>query len=185
MAKAPKPHIRTRAQARAFIKKVRICGIFADVEGQCLWNAVDLPHRQPGDKGWGQKVTAIWTWKDELPALYPDEFFYGKVPGGNAALMTIDYLSAVHYPQHHRPIAECSPLAQALYRKIKLDPLTTAQLRRELGMTQRPERTQHDKALAELQTTLNIVRRNGPKDKNDTWIPFREKHLDVAESRID
>lgn len=173
--------VRTLEQARRFVLEVGMCGIFSDAGGRmpCLWDVVDLPHRKPGEKGWGQKVIAIWRWKNELPALFPDEIFYGKIPGGLAVLMSMDTLRT-HYAKTHRPLKECSPLARRIAEVIKLDPMTTGELRRELGMTHRPERNRFDRALQELQTTLNIVRRNSLEDKNDTWVLFSEQYLSIA-----
>lgn len=172
------PSIRTLTQARAYILRVGICGIFAEVEGNSLWEMTDLPERQPGEKGWGQKVISIWGWKNELPAKYPDEIFYGKVSGGGvlAVLMSLEYLRKEHYPKYHRPISECSPLAQKLYQVIRLDPLTTPQLREEMGMAERPMRNRLERALQELQITLNIVRRNASADTHDTWVLFSEQY---------
>ena len=89
MTKRKVAPVRTLKQARAYILQVGICGIFSDagVGMANLWEVVDLPDRQPGEKGWGQKVVAIWQWKNELPAIYPEEIFYGKIPAGRAALM--------------------------------------------------------------------------------------------------
>jgi len=171
-----KPFIRTLEQARKHILKVGICGIFAEVEGNSLWDVTDLPERQPEEKGWGQKVIAIWGWKNELPAKYPEEIFYGKVPGILAVLMSLKYLRETHYPKYHRPIGECSALAKKLYQVIRFDPLTTPQLREEMGMTERPKRNQLERALQELQITLNIVRRNAPEDTHDTWVLFSEQY---------
>jgi hypothetical protein len=175
--------VRTLKQARAYILRVEICGIFSDagVGMSNLWEVVDLPDREPGEKGWGQKVIAIWRWKNELPALYPEEIFYGKIPGGRAVLMSLDYLRVKHYPKYHRPLAECSALARKIYERLRLDPMTTGALRKELNMTRRPERTQFDRALQELQVTLNIARRNSLKDENDTWVLFSDQYLDVAQ----
>ena len=108
--------VRTLKQARAYILKVGICGIFSDagIGMPNLSEVVDLPNRQPGEKGWGQKVVAIWRWKNELPAIYPEVIFYGKIPAGCAALMSMDYLRVEHYPKHHRPLMECSALAQRI-----------------------------------------------------------------------
>lgn len=177
--------VRTLKQARAYVLQVRICGIFSDagVGIPNLWEVVDLPHRQPGEKGWGQKVVAIWRWKNELPAVYPEEIFYGKIPTGPAVLMNMDHLRAEHYPKHYRPLSECSPLAQRIYERLKLDPLTTGSLRKELNMTQRPERNRFDRALQELQVTLNIARRNSLEDENDTWVLFSDQYLDVVQTR--
>jgi hypothetical protein len=177
--------VRTLKQARAYILQVGICGIFSDagVGMPNLWEVVDLPGRQPGEKGWGQKVIAIWQWKNQLPAIYPEEIFYGKIPTGHAALMSMDYLLGEHYPKHHRPMSECSALAQKIYERLRLDPLTTGALRDELNMTQRPDRNRFDRALQELQVTLNIARRNSLEDENDTWVLFSDQYLDVVRSR--
>jgi len=173
--------VRTLEQAAAYVRQAGICGIFSDGKAglPSLWDIVDLPGRQPGEKGWGEKITSIWHWKNKLPALHPDEIFYGKIPGGYAVLMTLEHLS-IHYQATHRPIRACSPLAQKLYAAIQLDPVTTGALRKEMEMTRRPERTRFDQALQELQITLNIVRRNDPSDKNDTWVPFSEQYVEIA-----
>jgi hypothetical protein len=174
--------VRTLKQARVYILQVGVCGIFSDagVGMPNLWEVVDLPDRQPGEKGWGQKVVAIWRWKNELPAIYPEEIFYGKIPAGRAVLMSMDYLRVEHYPKHHRPLRECSALAQKIYERLRLDPLTTGSLREELNMTLRPERNRFDRALQELQVTLNIARRNSLEDENDTWVLFSDQYLEVV-----
>jgi hypothetical protein len=176
--------VRTLKQARAYILRVGICGIFSDAGLGIpnLWDAVDLPDRQPGEKGWGQKVVAIWQWKNELPATYPEEIFYGKIPAGRAVLMSMDYLRMEHYPKHHRPLSECSALARKIYERLRLDPLTTGLLRKEFNMSLRPERNRFDSALQELQVSLNIARRNSLEDEKDTWILFSDQYLDVVQA---
>ncbi len=173
--------VRTLEQARAFVLDAGVCGIFSNDRDRmpCLWDVVDLPGRQPGEKGWGRKVLAIWAWKNELPAIYPDEIFYGKIPGGLAALMSIDHLRREHFPRHHRPLRACRPLAQRIHALLRNDPLTTTQLRAELEMTRRPERSRFDSALQELQVTLNIARRNSLDDEQDTWVSFTEQYLEI------
>ena len=179
------PSIRTLQQAKAFVLRAGMCGIFSDAKGTlpCLWNVVDLPGRKPGEKGWGQKITAIWSWKNELPAKYPSAIFYGKIKGGHAVLMSIEHLREEHYPMHHRPLKGCSALARKLYEIIRLDPVMTGPLREELNMTRRPERNQFERALQELQVTLNIARRNSERDERDTWVPFSEQYLEIVRAR--
>lgn len=174
--------VRTLAQARAFVLQAGLCGIFSDGKKGLprLWDVVDLPDDRGPGRGWGQKVTAIWGWKNELPAAYPDEVFYGKIPGGLAVLMSMDHLRTQHYPVHHRPIAQCSPLAREVFALLRNDPLSTAGVREALGLDDRRGRAQVDRALKELQVTLNIVRRNDPADDVDTWVPFREQYLEIA-----
>lgn len=170
--------IRTLEQARKFVREVGICGIFSDGKGGLvsLWDVVDLPEKQPGQKGWGERVSAIWRWKNELPATHPDEVFYGKIPGGLAVLMSLDYLWNEHYPRFHREIEECSPIARRMYGVIRVELLPTTALRNQLGMTHPPAKGKFEKALVELQTTLNVVRSNDPAATNDVWVPFREQY---------
>jgi hypothetical protein len=176
--------VRTLKQARAYVLEVGLCGIFSDGGTGIpnLWEVVDLPDRQPGEKGWGQKVVAIWRWKNELPAIYPEEVFYGKIPPGRAVLMSMDYLRAEHYPKYHRALRECTALAQRIYERLRLDPLTTGSLREELNMTGRPDHNRFARALQELQVTLNIARRNSLEDENDTWVLFSDQYLDVVQA---
>ena len=173
------PSVRTLGQAHKFVLRSGMCGIFSNGKGEMpsLWKVVDLPERQPGEKGWGQKISAIWTWKNELPATYPDEIFYGKIKGGLAVLMSMSYLREKHYPAHHRPLAQCTPIAQKIFGVIRLDPMTTGELRQELEMTGRPDKNRFDRALQELQVTLNVARRNSLEDENDTWVPFSEQYF--------
>ncbi len=179
--------IRTLEQAYAFVLRVGICGIFSDANTGLisLWDVTDLPERVKGEKGWGQKVIAIWGWKNELPAIYPDKIFYGKIPPGRAALMSMDYLRTEHYGKCHRPVKDCSPLANRIYQVIRFDPMTTGELRKEVDMTHRPERAKFDRALQELQITLNIARRNSLDDEKDTWVLFSDQYLDVVRSLED
>jgi hypothetical protein len=46
-------------------------------------------------------------------------------------------------------------------------------------MTRRPERNRFDRALQELQVTLNIARRNSLEDEYDTWVLFSDQYLEV------
>ena len=94
--------------------------------------------------------------------------------------MSLDYLRTEHYRNHHRPVDECSPLANQIYRLIRFDPMTTGEMRKAMEMTNRPERTKLDRALQELQITLNIVRRNSLEDEKDTWVLFKDQYLEVV-----
>jgi hypothetical protein len=48
-------------------------------------------------------------------------------------------------------------------------------------MTLRPERNRFDRALAELQVTLNIARCNSLADENDTWVLFSDQYCEVVD----
>jgi hypothetical protein len=62
------------------------------------------------------------------------------------------------YAKHHRPLRECSALAQRVYERLRIDPQATGSLREELKLRGRPERNRFNRALQELQVTLNIAR---------------------------
>ena len=174
--------VKTLEQALEFVLKVKTCLIFGSAKSALpsLWEEVDLPGRQPGQKGWGKKVEAIWAWKNELPAQFPDEIFYGKLPGGLAVLMCVKHLREQHYPAHHRAVSECSPLARRTYDLIRREPHTTAELRRALSPSGTISKSKVDGALVELQVTLNIVRSNAPDVKTDTWLPFAELYPETG-----
>ncbi len=170
--------IKTFEQAFEFILKVKTCLIFGSKTSDLpsLWDVVDLPGRQPGKPGWGEKVEAVWAWKNELPAEFPDEIFYGKLPGGLAVLMCIEHLRNVHYPAQHKPVSACSELARRAFALIRSEPRTTAELRKALSPSGAISKSKVDSALVELQVTLNITRSNAPKLKLDTWLPFAEQY---------
>lgn len=174
--KARKVGVRTLEQAHAFVRAVGKCAIFADQrkEVPSLWDVVDLPEKQPGEKGWGKKIGAVWSWKNLLPATYPEEIFYGKDEAGRAVLMTLEHLAQEHYPKVHRPIEQCSPLARKVYALVKVEPMTTTALRNAVAGKDKVLRAAFAKALVELQVTLNIVRSNAPEIECDTWLRFSE-----------
>lgn len=175
--------VKTLEEALEFVQAVEICTIFSGKANgiPSLWDAVDLPDREGGRTKWGAKVEAVWAWKNELPEMYPDDIYYGKISGGHAALMTIAYLAKVHYPKNYKAVEECSELAQQVYDAIRINPNVTGELRRETMALYGCSKSRFDTALKQLQVSLNIVRSNEPGLKQDTWIPFREAYLDIAE----
>ncbi len=173
--------IETIEQAYQFIKEVKICSIFSSdkVKHTSLWENVDLPEKQPGEKGWGEKMTAVWTWKTQLPAMYPNEVFYGKIKGGFAVLMDMDYMIHNHYPKAYKNIQSLDSLSKHVYSKIVVEPWDTTTLRKQIIKEVGCTKSQFDTALKNLQITMNIVRLNDSKIERDTWVPFRELYLDV------
>lgn len=174
--------VKTLEEALEYVQSVGICTIFSGkADGiPSLWDAVDLPEEGGGRTKWGAKVEAVWAWKNELPETYPEDIYYGKIPGGHAALMTIDHLRTVHYPSAWKPVDRCSELAQQVFEIIRINPNTTGELRKEAMALHGCTKSRFDTALKQLQITLNVVRSNEPGLKNDTWVPFNEVYLDWA-----
>lgn len=169
--------VHTLQEARDFVLAMGMIGILHDTKGKLptLWDAVDFPDKQPGEGGWGEKMGKVWNWKNELPATYPDDIFYGKIKGGRAVLMSMEKLQEV-YETQHKLVEQCSTLAQQLFEIIRQSPIMTVPLRQLIGLTGRKERGPFDRALQELQVTFNIARSNDPHTEGDTWVPFTQQY---------
>ncbi len=172
--------VTTIEEAYDFIQEEGICTIFSEsVPGvRSFYDSVDLPDRKGGRTKWGARMEAVWEWKIELPTLYPDDVYYGKIKGGHAVLMSMRYFREEHYPKNARSVSSCRQLAQQVYDVVRLSPGTTAEIRREAMERFGCTKSRFDTALKELQISLNIVRLNEPDLKNDTWVPFDEVYGD-------
>jgi len=171
--------IKTLEDAAAFVRDVKICTVFPSdkTEHTSLYEHVDLPEKQPGESGWGQRVEAVWPWKNQLPATYPDEIYYGKIKGGFAVLMEMGYLVEVHFASAYKPVESLKPLAQKIFGKIHMEPWTTTDLRKEMIQEAGCSKSQFDTALKALQISLNIVR--DCEAEQDTWLTFQEVHAEI------
>jgi hypothetical protein len=174
--------ITTLEGALEYVQAVKVCTLFSNkVAGlPALWDSVDLPENGGGRTKWGARVEAIWAWKNELPATYPDEVFYGKISGGLAVLMTMDHLRDVHYPKAHKPVSTCRDLAQKVFEVIRLDPTETTETRAIAMGRHGCSKSQFDTALKQLQVTLNIARDPEAGTGKDRWLPFREIYPDFS-----
>ena len=169
--------VRTIEDARAFVERVGMCTIFDDRTGglPSLWEAVDAPDKQPGERGWGEKMGKVWSWKNELPARYPDAIFYGKLRNGRAILCTMDRLAEL-YREQRRPLETLSETARDLYEVIRQGPIAKKELRLATGLDGKGGKARFDRGLQELQTALLIVRSNTPGVELDTWVTFESQY---------
>lgn len=176
--------IRTIEEAAAFIKQVRICTIFPSdkTAHTSLYEHVDLPEKQPGDSGWGERMEAVWPWKNQLPSDYPNEIYYGKIKGRFAVLMDIDYLDEMHFSAAHKPVTSLNRLAQHVFEEISVEPCTTADLRKQIIRDFGCSKSQFDTALKNLQISLNIVR--AYEAEQDTWLTFQEVYTDIWNKHV-
>jgi hypothetical protein len=171
--------IKTIKGACAFVKQVKMCTVFPSekVPLTSLYENVDLPEKQPGASGWGERVTAVWTWKNQLPLDYPNEIFYGKIKGGFAVLMERGYLADTHFPASYKSVNSLNLLAQQIFEKIRNEPWTTTELRKEIIQDTGCSKSQFDTALKNLQISLNVVRDSDAEQ--DTWVTFQEVYSDI------
>ncbi len=175
--------INTFEEAFQFVLEQKVCTVFGSKSSPypSLWDNTGLSEKKPEAGGWNPKVVAIWDWKTRIPQTYPNEVFYGKVQGGDAVLMEMQHFRKVHYPDAFQPVSELDPLSQEVYDLIRLEPDYTGPLRKRAIAELACTKSKFDTALKKLQVSLNIVRSNDPKLKNDYWLPMREVHLDIVQ----
>lgn len=175
--------MKTFEAATEFVLKHKVVTVFGSKNSPypSLWNNTDLSEEKPAEGGWNPKVTAVWDWKTRIPQTFPDEIFYGKVPGGDAVLMTMEYLREVHYPAAFKPVSQLPELCRKVYECIRVEPLYTGDLRKHAVAEFHTTKSRFDTALKKLQISLNIVRSMDPDVENDLWLPFHEIHLDIVE----
>lgn len=176
--------IKTIEDANAFVMAVKICTIFPSekTEHVSLYENVDLPEKKPGESGWGERVSAVWAWKNQLPSLYPDDIYYGKIKGGFAVLMEMDYLDKNHFARGYKAVGALNQLSQQVFEKIRIEPWTTTDLRNEMIDEVGCSKSRFDTALKSLQISLNIVRDSHAEQ--DTWLTFQEVHADIWNKHV-
>ncbi len=174
--------IRTFEDACEFVLAHKVCTVFGSKSSPfpSLWDHTDLPDEKPVGGGWSPRVSAVWRWKTEIPQTFPDDVFYGKVPGGDAVLMEMEYFRTVHYPKYFRPVSSLDPLTQRVYEYIREEPSYTGDLRHRAMRDHACTRSQFDTALKKLQISLNIVRSNDPNIEKDLWLTLEEVYPDLV-----
>ncbi len=174
--------IRTFEEAYQFVLEQKVCTVFGSKGSPhpSLWDNTGLSENKPKAGGWSPKVMAVWDWKTRLPQTYPETLFYGKVQGGDAVLMEMEHFRDVHYPLAFQPVGELDSLSQGVYELIRLEPSFTGPLRKRAVLQLACTKSQFDTALRKLQVSLNIVRSNDSKHKNDFWLTMREVYLDIV-----
>ena len=176
------PMIKTFDDAYQFVLEHKVCTVFGSKSSAhpSLWDNTDLSEQKPKSGGWSPKVLAVWDWKTRIPQTYPDNVFYGKVKGGDAVLMEMQHFRTEHFPHHYQDVGELNTLAQEVYELVRLEADFTGPLRKRAMKSFDCTKSQFDTALKHLQISLNIVRSNDPKLKNDYWLPMREVHMDIV-----
>ncbi len=175
--------IKTFEEAAEFVLTHKVVTVFGSKNSPypSLWDHTDLSEEKPEGGGWNPKVSAVWDWKTRIPQSFPEEIFYGKVTGGDAVLMDMNYLRETHYPNAYAPVSKLPELCQQLYECIRIEPWFTGDLRKHAIAEFHTTKSRFDTALKKLQISLNIVRSMDPALENDQWLPFSEVHMDIIE----
>lgn len=175
--------LKTFHEAYQFVLQHKICTVFGSKNSPypSLWDNTNLSEKKPAGGGWSPRVMAVWDWKTRIPQTYPNHVFYGKVQGGDAVLMEMEYFRDVHYPAAFQPISDLDPLSREVYDLVRSEPAYTGPLRKRAIARLECTKSQFDTALKKLQITLNVVRSNDTNYKNDFWLPMREVHVEIVE----
>lgn len=184
--------MRSERDALAFVEAVGICSTFYRFpEGlACLWEAVTgrrdprWPRRSHHDAGIG----LTWELKDTLPARRA--VYYGKLLKGRPVLVALDLLPAFYAlvrgrqrARDYRGEYEAGRLSHTAKRLMDVligrHPLYTREWRAESFMLGRATTRDFERAVAELQQTLFVVKveeRYEPSfsyrwDLLESWLP--------------
>lgn len=174
---------KTFEEAFNFVLLHKVCTVFGSKDSPypSLWDNTDLSEEKPKGGGWSPKVKAVWDWKTRIPQTYPEQVFYGKIPGGDAVLMEMEHFRTEHYPAAYQSIDELDARSQQIYKLIQQEPNYTGKLRKRIMDETGCSKSQFELSLKKLQISLNIVRSNHATHKNDFWLPMREVHLDIVQ----
>jgi hypothetical protein len=169
--RVPRLAVRSKEQALKFINSVGFCFAFKSEHSElpCLWHAACgirepvLPRHTHHDP----YLSFVWEMKDTLPA--EKSIYYGKLLKGRPTMLSLKYLPYFYvlaertgardeYIQEFRR-QRLSPDAKEIMEAL-LDswPQVTKGLKLATGMHAKGDRGAFDKAIAELQTKMFVVK---------------------------
>lgn len=178
--------VATRRQALDFVNSVGFCFAFKaeNSELPCLWHAAcgmrdpRMPRHTHNDPA----ISFVWRMKDELPA--ERKIYYGKLLKGRPTMVSIEYLPHFYVlagrtgakdevEQEHRR-GNLTTSARRIMEALRDSwPQTTKGLKLATGLHGKSDRAMFDKAIAELQTKMFIVKVAEEYDPfGFVWAPF-------------
>lgn len=165
----PNLRVRTEAEALAFVEEVGFCFLFAarGLAMPTLWEAICGEARSVPRHHDDANLGRAWDWKDTLPAR--KACFYGKLLRKTPTLIALPYMRHFYalspnygelddYLEEYeegRLSAEAKWVYEAL---LNGGPQSTTRLRKLAGLEGKANMTRFDRALAELQAGLKIVK---------------------------
>ena len=163
--------VTTESKALDFINDVGFCFVFAakNSELPCLWHAVCgernpvMPEHIQHD--WS--IGMVWQTKDSLPAQ--KKVYYGKAIKNRPAFISLEFFPFFYrlsdaYDGHEFYVAqymrgELSPAAKRIMDALsEQSPQITRELKQSSGYTNPQKRYQFDRAIAELQMKMFVVK---------------------------
>jgi len=163
-------------QAQDFINAVGLCFLFPDrrVELPSLWEAICGERRPLPARHDDAALGLAWNWKDELPTR--GLVYYGKLLARKPTFVSLPLLPCLYALSENLGelddyLAEYSDGRLSLDAKRVLEaliehgPLPTSHLRRRAHLAGKANASRFDRAIAELQQGLKIVK-TGISDAN-------------------
>lgn len=169
--RTPRRAVRTKAAALRFVEEVGFCFAFTSEHSElpCLWTAVcgerapvfpEHTHHDPA-------ISFVWAMKDSLPA--EGKIYYGKLLRSRPTMVSLEYLPAFFVLSGRRGGKEeyledvtrgkMSPVARDILEALyDSSPQSTRGLKIATGHLSKTRRVQFDRAMAELQTRMYIVK---------------------------
>jgi len=169
--RTPKLQVRTMAQALNFVESTGFCFAFKanNSELPCLWHAACGQRNPvyPLHTHHDPFVSLVWQAKDEL--AHTKKIYYGKAIKKRPSMISLEYFPLFYVLNRHslRPDAY---LADYMRGELALDaknimdalsdnsPQITADLRIASGFSHPQRRPAFDKAMAELQSKMYVVK---------------------------
>lgn len=173
-------------QALDFIESVGFCFAFKAEHSElpCLWHAACgrrdpvLPKHTHSDPA----ISFVWEMKDRLPA--ERKIYYGKLLKGRPTMVSLEYLPNFYvlaersgardeYLQEHRRGRLSTTARNIMEALLDSWPQTTKGLKLATSMHGKPDRPSFDRAIAELQTKMFIVKVAEEYEPfTFVWAPF-------------
>lgn len=184
--RTPKLAVGTKQQALSFVNRTGFCFAFKSEHSElpCLWHAATgmrnpaMPKHTHEDPG----ISFVWRIKDVLPA--ERKIYYGKLIKGRPTMVSLEYLPYFYVlaertgamdevAQEFRK-GNLSLSAQRIMEALADSwPQTTKGLKLATGLHGRSDRVTFDKAIAELQTKMFIVKVAEEYEPfGFVWAPF-------------
>ncbi len=195
--RSPRLAVATKRQALRFINDVGFCFAFKSDNSElpCLWHAACgvrdpvMPKQTHHDP----YISFVWEMKDTLPA--ERKIYYGKLLKGRPTMVSLEYLpyffvlaertgAPDEYLQEFRR-GRLSPTAREIMDALMDSwPQVTKGLKLATGKHGKADRADFDKAIAELQTKMFIVKVAEQYDPfTFVWAPLnRTFHREVRKS---
>ncbi len=169
--RTPQTRVRTMAQARKFVNRVGFCFAFTakNSELPCLWHAACGERKPvyPEHTHSDPYVGLVWQAKDDLAA--DRSIYYGKALKNRPTMISLEFFpcfyrlldrnQSVDFFLKEYKAGRLSPAAKRIMEALsERSPQVTAELKLSSNMSNPKKRSEFDRAMAELQMKMYIVK---------------------------